>query len=404
MTARGAFRRIVVGLVAIVVAWLIGASIVHSPLYVWRVLSHGTSEVSDYLDYFPLSRLTASAAPFTFLPAPDDERVRAVFGSAFGTDDLDALLSDAGTQAFLVIQGDRIIYERYFNGAQRDTMLTSFSVAKSFDSALVGIAIDEGFIGSIDDPITDYLPELSDRDERFDDITIRHVLAMASGLEYRELRWAVFNGDDPITTYYPDQREAALEFTHILEPPGRHFSYNKYHPQLLGMILERATGMSVTEFTQTRLWDAVGMEFGGAWALDSDGGFEKMEAGLNARAVDFAKLGRLYLHRGSWNGTQVVSSEWVEDSIAFDPATHTAEYYRLSFGPAVYADGNGYYRYMWYGFLRDGEEPDFAAEGDHGQFIYVSPSRDLIVVRNGTEYGIPWARWVEAFYSAAGEL
>lgn len=402
MTARSAFRRIVVGSVAIVVAWLIGASVVHSPLYVWRVLSHGKSEVGDYLDYFPLSRLTASAAPFTFLPAPDDERVRAVFGSAFGTDDLDALLSDAGTQAFLVIQGDRIIYERYFNGAQRDTMLTSFSVAKSFDSVLIGIALEEGFIGGVDDPITDYLPELAQRDARFAAITIRDLLLMASGLDYQAIRWGLFNGDDPLTTYALDQRQLALDNTTVIDQPGEYFSYNKYHPQLLGMILERATGMSVTEYTQTRLWDKVGMEFDGAWALDGETSrFEKMEAGLNARAIDYVKLGRLFLERGVWNGEQVVSDGWVGESTVLDPSTHHADYYPDHWGQIVYADGGGYYKYMWYGALRDAGEYDFYAAGDHGQYVYVSPVADMIIVRNGTEFGIPSAEWTDAFFAFA---
>ena len=178
-------------------------------------------------------------------------------------------------------------------------MVTSFSVAKSFVSTLVGIAIEEGAIHSLDDPITDYLPELLERDRRFEQITIRHLLLMSSGLEYDESGSFMFNGDDPLTTYHPDQRHLALTNTRIGGPPGRSFSYNKYHPQLLGLILERATGMSVTAYTQSRLWDPLGMEFDGAWTLDSDAsGFEKMEAGLNARAVDFAKLGRLFLHEG----------------------------------------------------------------------------------------------------------
>ena len=219
------------------------------------------------------------------------------------TDDLDAFLTDTQTQALLVIKDDQVVLERYVNGWQRDSMVTSFSVAKSFVSTLVGIAIEEGAIHSLDDPITDYLPELLERDRRFEQITIRHLLLMSSGLEYDESGSFMFNGDDPLTTYHPDQRHLALTNTRIGGPPGRSFSYNKYHPQLLGMILERATGMSVTAYTQSRLWDPLGMEFDGAWTLDSEAsGFEKMEAGLNARAVDFAKLGRLFLHEGAWDG------------------------------------------------------------------------------------------------------
>jgi CubicO group peptidase (beta-lactamase class C family) len=217
-----------------------------------------------------------------------------------------------------VIQDDKVLYEGYYSGAGRESMLTSFSVDKPFDSALIGIAIDEGSIDSANDPITEYLPELAERDGRFELITIRDLLLMAAGLDYEALRWALFNGDDPLTTYYPDQRELAQDNTQIVDPPAQYFQYNKYHPQLLGVILERTTGMSVTEYTQTRPWDPLGMEFGGAWALDSA----------------------------------------------------------------------GYYKYMWYGRLREGMPSDFAAEGDHGQIIYVSPAHDLIIVRNGTAYGL----------------
>ena len=131
----------------------------------------------------------------------------------------------------------------------------------------------------------------------------------------------MFNGDDPLTTYHPDRRRLALTNTRIEGPPGETFSYNKYHPQLLGMILERTTGMSVTEWTQSRLWDPLGMEFDGAWTLDSEAsGFEKMAAGLNAQAIDFAKLGRLFLNQGRWDGVQIVSSDWVALATGSIPA------------------------------------------------------------------------------------
>ena len=114
----------------------------------------------------------------------------------------------------------------------------------------------------MNDPVTEYLPELAEQDSRYRDITIRHLLLMASGLEYEEMRWGFFNGDDPLTTYYPDQRKAAVEFTEIQDQPGEYFQYNKYHPQLLEIIVERATGRSITEYTQEKLWNPIGMEFG----------------------------------------------------------------------------------------------------------------------------------------------
>ena len=390
---------------ALILVWAGLGALVYSPEYVGRVLTSRESSADDYLNKFPLSSLSPSATPFVFAKSLDEEKVQGAFESVLGVSNFDDFLAEAETQAFIVIKDDQIIYEGYFNDTQRDSMLTSFSVAKSFDSALIGIAIEEGFINSVDDPITDYLPELAERDSGFEQITIRDVLLMASGLDYQELRWFLFNGDDPLTTYYTDQREITLTNTNIVDPPAQYFLYNKYHPQILGMIVERTTGMSVTEYTQTRLWDAIGMEFSGAWALDSEeSGFEKMEAGLNARAIDFAKLGRLYLNDGEWNDEHVIPGAWIQESTSLDPATHDPDYYAHSFGPIIYDDGGGYYKYMWYGKLRDGLPADFIAEGDHGQMIYVSPAHRVIIVRNGTGYGIPMSQWTDTFYQVADQL
>jgi CubicO group peptidase (beta-lactamase class C family) len=400
-------KRLGVGLAVaagLLVVWVAAGAIVYSPEYVYRTLRFGESSVDDYLSGFPLRPLTASATPFAFSEAESPE-ARTTLESAFGTPNLDALLAETDTQALIVIKDDTIIYEGYATDFERDSMATSFSVAKSFDSALIGIAIDEGYVGSVDDPITHYLPELLDRDPDFGRITIEDLLLMASGLDYQELRWWLFNGDDPLTTYYPDQREISLNNINIVDPPGQYFLYNKYHPQLLGMILERTTQMSVTEYTQTRLWDRIGMEYDGAWALDSEAsGFEKMEAGLNARPIDFAKLGRLILNDGTWDGEQIVSAGWVEESTSLDPATHNADYYSRAWGPFVYDDGHGYYKYMWYGLVREGEHSDIMAEGDHGQFIYVSPANDVIIVRNGTEFGLSPEEWIDVFHRVVGEL
>lgn len=392
-------------LVAVVGAWLLVAAVAYSPEYVRRVLVWRESDVGDYLHHFPQRALTASPDPAPFDRAPDEERVRAAFEGALAVSELDDFLTESGTQALLVVKGDALLYEGYFNGTRRDSVLTSFSVAKSFTSALVGIAIDEGLIGSVDDPITEYLPELTDQDQRLTDVTIRHLLLMSSGLEYQETRWAVFNGDDALTTYYPDQRALALEHARVVGPQGEVFDYNKYHPQLLGMILERTTGTSVTAYLQTRLWDPAGMEFDGAWALDSEAsGFEKMEAGLNATAVDFAKLGRVFLADGARDGVPVVSAAWVRESTEPSEPMLSPERYRDDFGRVVYGGGTGYYALMWYGVMRAGGDPDFAAAGDHGQFIYVSPANDVVIVRNGTDYGIPHEEWMAAFHQVAGSL
>ena len=204
----------------------------------------------------------------------------------------DELLASTQTTAFLIIKDDRLIYENYFNGYERDSINTSFSVAKSFVSALVGISIDEGLIDSVDDPITKYIPELQNKDSRYSAITIKNLLSMSSGLRYVEEETPF--SDDTKTYYDPNLRTVALSAV-IEEEPGKRFHYNNYNYLLLGIILERATGMPVAKYMEEKLWKPLGMEAPASWSLDSEtNGFEKMESGINARAIDFAKFGRLY--------------------------------------------------------------------------------------------------------------
>ena len=382
---------------------LIAAMVAFSPQYVLRVLAWQESDAFDW-QKFPARELHPSGVPSEFDKSLDD-RVPELFQDLVGVEDWELFLEDSQTQAFIVLQDGEVLYERYFNDTQRDSIVTSFSVAKSFTSALIGIAIEEGFIGDVEDPVTDYLPELAERDPRFESITLRHLLMMSSGLDYQAYRSVLFDGDDPLTTYYPDQWQISLDNMQIVDPPGSYFQYNKYHPQLLGMVLERTTGMPVTEFLQTRIWDPLGMEYGGSWSLDSEkSGFEKMESGVNARAIDFAKFGQLYLDDGDWDGVQVIPTGWVAESIQVDPSVHDDSYYPKGFGQSIYDSGQGYYKYMWYGLSRGEGDFDFAAEGDKGQFIYVSPDKNLVIVRNGINYGLVSDDWVPLFYDFATDF
>jgi CubicO group peptidase (beta-lactamase class C family) len=381
----------------VVVLWLIIATLVYSPEYVYRTIAWQRSDAFDW-QKFPSHPLTASAAPYHFAEAPD-QLVEETFEKIAGVEDWNKFLEENHTQALIVIQDGAIRYENYFNGTQRDSIVTSFSFAKSFTSALIGIAIDEGFIDSVEDPITKYLPELANRDPRFQEITIRHLLLMSSGLEYEKFRPLLFNSDDILTSYYTDQRQIALEHPRIVDPPGVYYRYNKYHPQLLGMILERATGMPVTSFLQTRIWDKLGMEFDGSWSTDSKiSDFEKMETGVNARAIDFAKLGELFLNGGNWQGELVISKAWVDESTQPLYPPNYSDYYSDWYD---LLPGEGHYKYMWYSLVRDENSYDFAAEGDKGQFIYVSPMKNLVIVRNGIDYGIPSEEWFNLFYEFA---
>jgi CubicO group peptidase (beta-lactamase class C family) len=300
----------------------------------------------------------------------DDERI--------GGRPLEELLSDSSTTAFIVLRGDTVVYERYFDGHDRTSIQTSFSVAKSFASALVGIAVEEEAIGDVDDPITRYLPELLERDRRFGQITIAHLISMTSGLRYEEsgLPW----GDDAQTYYGTDLRDLALADTEIVEPPGTRWHYNNYNPLLVGMILERATGVPVAEYLERKLWRPLGAEFDASWSLDSeDSGFEKMESGINARAIDFARLGVLYLRDGTWLGRQIVPRAWIRASTTAASVAY-------------------HYGYWWW------VEPGggFLARGNLGQFVFVDPRRDVVIARFGDDDGgVQWSYLFERVASLA---
>ena len=170
----------------------------------------------------------------------------------------DEFLRGTGTLGFVVLDDDLLVYERYFGGADRQTRQTSFSVAKSFLSTLIGIAIDEGLIGSVTDPVTEYLPELSERDPRFERITLRDLLTMSSGIRYEEQSLPLPWGDDVDTYYGTDLRDLGLSATQIVRPPGQEWLYNNYNPLLLGLVLERATGTSVSDYMATEALAAPG--------------------------------------------------------------------------------------------------------------------------------------------------
>lgn len=395
---------VIVALLAILILFLVVSMIRYSPEYVLRTLRWRESSVETYREQFPARTVNAPAEPFLFAERPEEaDRVADALETILEVPDFDDFMREIGTEAFIVIQDDTVLLERYYNGAARDTLMTSFSVAKSFVTALIGAAIEAGHINSLDDSITEYLPELLDRDERFKEITIRHLVLMASGLDYQEIRPGIFNSDDILATYYPNQREAALKFTEIVDPPGEYFSYNKYHPQLLGLILERTTGMLVARYLEETIWQSIGMEYDGSWSLDSEeSGFEKMETGVNAAAIDFAKFGRLYLENGTWEGSQVLPAQWIADSTQVDLANQNESYYPDEFGQSIYKNLDGYYKYMWYGYFRGGDGYDFMAEGDRGQFIYVAPHNNMIIVRNGLDWGLSSEEWIKTFKEFAG--
>ena len=296
--------------------------------------------------------------------------------------DTEQFFIETDTTSFIIIKNDKIIYEKYFNDYSRESINTSFSVAKSFVSFLIGKAIEDGYIESIEEPITNYIPELSNKG--FEEISIEHLLKMSSGIRYNEGQ--LLFGDDAKTYYSPNLKRLALEETKLVDRPGEKFLYNNYNPLLLGIILERSTQKSVSEYLQETLWKPVGMEFSATWSIDNKKhGFEKMESGINARAIDFARFGKLYLNNGNWNGEQIISSQWVSDSTKRKENLNDSYYSYTDWD--FFNRDQGYYKYMWLGYDREGGEYDFFAHGKYGQVIYVSPKYNVVIVRTGKTTG-----------------
>jgi CubicO group peptidase (beta-lactamase class C family) len=243
-----------------------------------------------------------------------------------------------------------------------------------------------------------YLPEL--KGKGFDNVTLRDLLLMSSGIRYltddevSPLAQITQFTDDGLSYSYPDLRSLALNVKPDGKGPGREFNYNNYNTILLGMVLERTTGRSPSEYLQEKIWKPLGMEYPASWDLDSEkSGFELMASGINARAIDFAKLGRLFLNYGNWNGTQIISPEWVYESTSPDSGDQ-----RVWHSDIGWKESSGYYKYQWWGRFNADGSYDYVAQGHLGQRIYVSPQEHMVIVRFGTDEG-GVDEWADVFRS-----
>ncbi len=351
------------------IAIVIAISIALSSCKVGRFVVYNFADIKDYKK-FPSRPLTSNETKFNFNTTskgeyPDTLKLNNK-SVAF-----DKVLEDNKTVAFLIIKNDTIQYEKYFNGYTQESIIPSFSMAKSVTSILIGCAIDDGLVKSIDEPIINYIPEL--KKNGFEKVTIKHVLQMTSALKFSESYINPFG--EAASFYYGRNLKHETFKLKLKGPPGEKTEYVSGNTQLLGLILERALkGKTITEYFQEKLWTPLEMEYDASWSIDKKNeGIEKTFCCINARARDFAKIGRLYLNKGNWNGKQIVSKKWVEESTKVDSSEGSV----------------AEYQYQWWLPSNDG---DFMAEGILGQFVYVNPSKNIVIVRMGKNYGrINWS-------------
>ena len=292
-----------------------------------------------------------------------------------------AFLTRTDTGAMLVINDGQITFEQYWlSGGQQQTWL-SMSVAKSFISALIGIAVEQGHIDDINQPITDYVPELFG--SAYDNVRIKDILQMSSGASWNE------DYGDPASDISRFSRIFALggsmnAFTATLNaefPPGTYNRYNSIDTQALGMLLTNAVGRPISEYMTQMLWHPMGAENQAYWLTDS-ADMEMAFAGLNATARDYAKLGEMYRLGGLFNGRQIVPAQWVQASITPD-APH------LIAGDNSASDWPLGYGYQWW--IPQGDQGEFMAIGVYNQFIYVAPASNTVIVKlsANSAYGTP---------------
>ena len=345
-----------------------------------RLIWHNFADIGDH-KIFPSHQLTASSAPFR-IPSSAQSFLPENFYSKTKYKSFEDFLEKSNTVALLIIKDDSLLSENYSNNYNRNSIVPSFSIAKSYTSALVGIAIEEGLIKSVDEKVTDYLPEL--KKNGFDKVTIKHLLQMTSGIKFNENYKSPFS--EASSFYYGTDLRKLINKIEIIHEPGTHFNYVSGNTQLLAHILEKAlNGKTISEYLNEKIWQPLGMEYDASWSIDSKkNNMEKAFCCINARAIDFAKFGMLYLNKGKWNGRQIIPKHWIEESTK----TETSD------------ASPWYYQYQWRKVSPESKE--FYAAGWLGQYIYINPEKKLVIVRLGENFGD--VNWIDIFSNYSKSL
>ena len=358
---------------------------------VYKAIRYGGIPKQGNYKHFKQRKIEAPTTAFYFKQAAKDYGLGQTIGVTsrdFKSTNisLDSFTNTHETISFLIIRNDTILYERYRKKRTDTSLVSSFSLVKPIVSTLIGIAIDEGKIKSIDDKIIDYLPELKSK-PGWDQITIKHLLHHTSGIRFSD------NNLNPVSDnaqfYWGNNlRKEMLNMT-LQCPPGTMFRYSSENTLLLGAILEKVSGTTISKYLEEKIWKPLQMEAPAYWSLDRPDslGIEKVFCCLQARAIDFAKIGRLYLNGGNWNGKQIVSKSWVDYSTHPDPSGGNKHFYNNNWG---------------IGPLKYGS---FYAVGLYGQYVYVYPEKHIIIVRFGdTDIGYSPSYWTNVFLQIIDQM
>jgi len=327
-------------------------------------------------EYFP-TRVIEPGKNRSSLPEGEMIRLPKTYVYEGETRNSHDLLQETDVTGLLIIKNDSIIFEDYYQGNTQESHTIAWSVTKSFVSALMGIAIEEGSVAGIHQKVSEYLPEL--QETAYGDVSIKNLLQMSSGVSWDE---DYSNKNSDINRF---GRTLALggsfeSFVKTLSREREQGTYNRYNSsdtQVLGMIISKATGKTLSEYLQEKLWQPLGMEKQ-AWWLTDDQGHEFAAAGLSASLRDYGRFGLLFLHDGFWNDQQIIPTSWVKASLMADGP-------HLWPGPNTYSNNDFGYGYQWWIF--DGNEGEYAALGIYNQMIYVNPKHNLVIVKSSANHG-----------------
>lgn len=282
--------------------------------------------------------------------------------------DFRKFIEELDTRAFLVFKGDTLLYEEYWDEHDKITVSNSFSVAKTLVALLIGIAIDEGKIHSLDDKVAEYIPEFEEGKKN--SITIRNLLEMASGLDWEE------SGVNPLSdnaeSYYGTDLYGHVTRQKLITKPGKEFKYQSGNSQLLGFIIEKVSGKTISEYAEEKIWSKLGASGDAYWNLDKENGDEKAFCCLYANARDYSRLGLLILNKGVYNGEQIIPAWFYEEMIIPGDLTTSIGMPNVRYG-----------LHIWTYF--GNTNPVYYCRGIKGQYIITIPEEDLLIIRVGLD-------------------
>ena len=316
----------------------------------------------------PTEKISHGAANFQFLK---EDNLTLVDGFRFkdGYYPVEKFIEDTKTSALLVIKDDVIKYEKYYLGGDENTLFSSNSMGKSFVSALMGIAVSEGYVESIDDPIGKYIPEF--KGTEMENIPIKACLQMASGIRFDED--ADMSGFSMKTLIGIPAMKVISKYG-MQEDPYTYRRYLSINTEILGQVIKNATGRGLAEYMEEKLWSKLGADHDAYWTLSND--TELAMGGLSVSLRDYARFARLYLNDGNWEGEQILTEKWVKDSLDV-----SAEYSRPGANNDPYNEIG--YGYQWW--VPEGAQNEFMEIGVYGQWIYVNPSKQVIIVKTSAD-------------------